>query len=498
MALLVGCSTPVKVDTSVAADPPVGSSTTVSTAATTTTVPARAGERGLGDSLYAGLGNSGYDVKHYALALDFDGVHLEGEATISLIPTERLQSFFLDLTGLTVDEVWVDGAPASFNQQEELEIAPEDALDVGREYSVKVSYGGTPQSMSNEAGRFRVGWQASVDGWYALSEPGGAETWFPSNNHPLDKASMELSMTVPDPLEVVSSGTLREVSSADGATTFVWEMSEPIAPYLVALGVATFDRVESVSSDGVPIIDYFDVDVPAGARVPFERQAEMMDFFAGVFGPFPFSEYGSLVLETENLQAALETQTRSTYGTQVLFLGEAVVAHELAHQWFGNSVSVADWSDIWLNEGFATYAQWLWAGYDRGEAAFTGEIIAAYRTLTGSRFAAGAGSEAAAYEQARAVFPPPGLPRSDDLFNQSVYIRGALTVHALRLALGDDEFFSFTRSWLAENRYGNVSTEAFLTGVSEVGGREAQAVVRDWLFGEDLPPIPELQLEPPS
>ena len=498
-AVLVACSgTPSATTDEI---PIISTVNTGAIDSTTSSTAARVpfpGEPGIGDSLHPSLGNGGYDVDHYALDLTFDGDRLEGTATLIVRPTVLLESFYLDLTGMAVASVTVDGTNAAFEVQDELRVIPDSPLDVGSEASVVIEYGGVPASIPNVAGQFRVGWHESVDSWFGLSEPAGADTWFPSNNHPLDKATFELRMAVPTGLTVVSSGTLTDESSQDGLTTFTWESTDPIAPYLVGLGIGEFDRATEESSGGVEINNYFDTDLPAAERAKFERQGEMMDFFTEVLGPYPFAEYGALVLETNNVSAALETQTRPTYGTQILVLGEAVVAHELAHQWFGDSLSVSDWSDVWLNEGFSTYLQWLWAGYDRGEAALTGEVVSAYRALAGVPLVQSAGSEEAAYEQALSQNPPPGTPPADDLFNQSVYVRGALTIHALRLQLGDDVFFSLLKTWTTSNQHGNVSTDQFLQLVDEVGGTDARVLVERWIFDREMPPIEAMDLAPPG
>ncbi len=463
----------------------------------TTTVPEPAvpGTPGLGDSLYASLGNGGYDVEHYDLDLSFDGERLVGVATLTVTPERRLGSLFLDLTGLTATSITVDGVPAAHELIDGLSVDPASPLEAGQPHVIVIEYGGVPAPIQNVAGRFDVGWQQSTDGWFALSEPAGADTWFPSNNHPLDKATFSLRMTVPAPYTVVSSGTLIEVSRAGDGATFRWESDDPIAPYLVALAVGDFDTRSTVSEAGVPVNDYFDDDLTVEQQAPFARQGEMLDFFSGLFGPYPFDEYGALVLETERLPAALETQTRSTFGTQILVLGESVVAHEIVHQWFGNSVSVEDWSDVWLNEGFATYGQWLWAEHDEGAHAIESEVVAAYRLLAG-----GVTGEATveSYRLALEQYPPPGTPPPDDLFNASVYLRGGLTLHVLRLTVGDEAFFGLVREWADSNRHGNAGTADFLELVERWGGTAALNLVDRWLYSSELPPIDELELRPPE
>ena len=498
--ILSACSaSPADTDPSIAPASTDATSTTSSASSgstATTSAPAQQGAAGIGDSLFAALGNGGYDVSHYSLDLEFDGETLAGLATLRIVPQVLLKSFQLDLTGMTVVGVEIDGKVVGFDLAEELIVLPAEPLPAGQAVSVVIDYRGTPSSIPNVAGRFRVGWHKSVDGWFVLSEPAGADTWFPSNNHPLDKATFSLEVTVPDGLEVVSSGVMTGLDLGTDGATYTWEASDPIAPYLVALAIGDFDRVEDSTVAGVPVVNYFDRHVGASDRAIFDRQPEMLEFFSGLFGDYPFDVYGALVLETEQVPAALETQTLSTFGTQILVLGEAVVAHELAHQWFGDSVSVADWGDVWLNEGFAIYGQWMWAEYTRGADALDGEVVAAYRAMAGAGLSSA--SEAAGYEQARDLFPPPGSPPADDLFNQSVYLRGGLTLHALRLRLEDPIFFELLETWAMEHRHGNARTGDFLELVEDLGGGEARALAEDWIFSSDLPPIDELGLRPPG
>lgn len=475
---------------------PTTASSASSSSTSTTSAPAQPGAAGIGDSMFANLGNGGYDVSHYSLDLEFDGETLTGLATLTVVPQVFLESFQLDLTGMTVDGVLIDGEEIGFDLAEELLVLPEEPLPAGQAVSVVIDYRGTPSTIPNVAGRFRVGWHESVDGWFVLSEPAGADTWFPSNNHPLDKATFSLEITVPDGLEVVSSGEMAGEERASEEVTYRWQISDPTAPYLLALAIGDFDRVDDSTVAGVPVVNYFDRQIGESDRALFDRQPEMLEFFTGLFGEYPFDTYGALVLETEQVPAALETQTLSTFGTQILVLGEAVVAHELVHQWFGNSVSVADWGDIWLNEGFAIYGQWMWAENTGGAGALDREVVAAYGAMTGSGLSSG--SEAARYEQARDLYPPPGSPAADDLFNLSVYLRGGLTLHALRLRLGDPTFFELLETWATEHRHGNARTGDFLELVEDLGGQEARVLAEDWLFSRDLPPIDELGLHPPG
>ena len=488
-----------------------GTSSAASTTSTTvpssraipaTTAPIVAGgidaADGLGDDYYPELGNAGYDVQHVELELRIDPARprIDGVATLQAVATDDLDSWSVDLSTMTVKTVMVDGVAAAFDHVEpELRIDPPEPVEAGETFEMVIAYGGKPVPFFTEAAPFQTGFLPSVDGYFALSEPAGASSWFPANDHPLDKATYGVSVTVPRPFVVASSGLLAQQLEDEDLITYVWEANQPLASYLLTMAVGDFERFDEVGPAGVVIRNYFDDDLTGVAEI-FARQSEMLGYLSEIFGPYPFDSYGALVLETEDLGAALETQTLSTFGSQVLSLGDAVVVHELAHQWFGNSVSLTEWKDIWLNEGFATYAEWLWQEHTSGPAARDAEIARWYAVMSGQAFTDQVDTDAAAAELAEAAFPPPGAPHRDDLFNASVYKRGGLTLHALRLEVGDEAFFEILQTYAKRFAYGNTSTEEFVALVEEVSGRSLQDFFDAWLYENPIPAIPELGLAP--
>jgi len=376
----------------------------------------RPGTAGVGDAYFPLAGNGGYDVGHYDLDLIYDpatGV-LDGTARIEATATRWLTSFHLDLRGFDVQEVRVDGRRVRHRREgQELVLGAGPLLRPGEAFAVTVRYTGVPAPLTDATGA-QYGWIPTDDGSFVANEPDGAPTWYPVNDHPTDKATYQFEVTVPEGLTAVANGDLVDQRTAGGRTTFRWDVTDPMASYLSTVSVGRFDLRTATTPSGVPLIDAVDVDL-VGQETGLARTPEMMDFFIATFGPYPFTSYGAIVDDAE-VGYALETQNRPIYSGPP---DEATVAHELAHQWFGNSVSPGRWQDIWLNEGFATYSEWLWAEESGGPSAEQtfAELYA---------------------QPADADFwdPPPGDPGAEDLFAGSVYVRGAMTLHALRREIG--------------------------------------------------------------
>ncbi|MGH8935265.1 MAG: M1 family metallopeptidase [Acidimicrobiia bacterium] len=466
---------------------------------TGTTLQARAGAAGIGDPYYPELGNGGYDVDHYTLDLQFDPAANQLEALVGIRAnaTQDLSSFNLDFAGPEVRLVTVDGRPAGHVQAgRELVVRPPTAIRHRATFEVTAAYSGTPGTIPAVVADRRVGWFAEDDGAFVLSEPNGTAAWLPVNDHPLDKATYTVRVTVPEGYRVASAGLLAEQTTEAGKVSYRWESSSPMASYLIPLGIGPFEAEEEPGPAGLPIRNYFDPDADPAVRRLFDRQAEMIEVFSELFGTFPFEAYGGLVVDTESrpVGIALETQTLSTF-IAGQGLTEDVVAHELAHQWFGNSVSLKRWQDIWLNEGFATYAQWLWAEHT-GSAALASSVGRAYEAVSGRTFLDQGLSPAEAVKAAAEDFPPPGEPPTDRLLNPAVYLRGALTLHALRLSVGDETFFQILRTYAERFRHGNAATGDFIALAEEVSGTSLEDMFSGWLHAQQVPTILELGLEP--
>ncbi len=655
------------------------------------------GALGIGDPYYPLDGNGGYDVRLYDLDLTYDpGTDaLDGRAVITAHATQDLSAFNLDLSGLEVESVVVDGRAAAWSHEDaELTVTPERGLRERSRFRMVIEYAGVPETL-DEFGS--SGFMHTDDGAIVLGQPHVAATWFPVNDHPSDKASYRLAITVPDGLEAISNGLLRGTTTSGGWSTWHWHAREPMAPYLAFMAIGEFD-VREYRQDGIRFLDALDPDLfvatprsgeraaysgggggqPAYTRltrtltvpsaggtvsfwvdrtgfpgaqfmvvevrpvgtdrwttlpdanghttrdtgfvcpfwledhpflshyltaapdgsgcsttgttgewfaasgetdgfeqwsvdlgdyageavelsitwvapgfIPFPglvvddvavswgegttgfeddgdvldgwaaqgppegsppnpdawtvrtaddlppafgdvaeaslaRQPEIIDFLEELFGRYPFRASGGVVTDHPELFFALETQTRPVYGRYSFTdpaSGDSVVVHELAHQWVGDHLAIERWQHIWLNEGFATYAEWLW-----GEREGLATAQQSFEEL---------GQIPAEDEFFWSV--PIGDPGPENLFHPAVYDRGAATLHALRLEVGDDAFFEILRRWVREQRGGLVTTDEFVALAERVSGRDLDELFAVWLFtGEKPAGLPDAPFPEPA
>ncbi|MGY1742437.1 MULTISPECIES: M1 family metallopeptidase [unclassified Blastococcus] len=443
------------------------------------------GADGYGDPYFPLDGNGGYDVGSYALELrlDPDTDVLGGTATVVATATQGLSAFNLDLFGFEVSSVTVDGEEAEVARDGgELTVTPAAGIDEGAEFTTVVAYEGVPEPLDDGLGL--AGFIQTGDGALAAGQPDVAASWFPVNDHPADAASVEVAITVPEGLEGISNGELVDSSTEDGWTTWRWSAEQPMAPYLVTLAVGEFD-IREYEEDGIRYWDAVDpalederargsATVAGVARDSLALQPEVIAVLSEWFGPYPFDVAGGIVDDVPDLGFALENQTRPVYAP-VFFTdpssGETVVVHELAHQWAGDSVRLAGWQHIWLNEGFATYAEWLWAEA-QGTSTAQEQFDRLARTPAANPFW-------------RVAIGDPG-PETDGLFSESVYYRGAMTVHALRQEVGEEAFTEITREWFGSAAGEAVTTDDFVALAEEVSGRQLDELFAEWL-GEGRP-----------
>jgi aminopeptidase N len=449
-----------------------------------TAVPAFAaapapGGPGLGDEYFPDYGNSGYDVSHYDIRLRYTPQTdtLTGTTTILAGATQDLSRFNLDFV-LDVASVLVNNRPAGFAREgdHELVVTPARTIDRGQAMTVVVRYSGVPSS--KVAAGFTA-WSRTPDGALAVGEPEIAWWWYPSNDHPSDKATFDVSVSVPDGVEAISNGVMPRppVRETLGYTRWSWRSLKPQATYLTFLAVGQYTVTTDTTENGQTVYNAYSQLLPAdfadAARASVERTAEITDWESTVFGPYPFEARGGVVAPPGVLGFALENQTRPVYSAGFFRSGSnpSVIVHENAHQWFGDSVSVAQWKHIWLNEGFASYAEWLWSEKE-GEG--TAQEIFDYLYAT---------SPADTWSVA------PADPGVAELFGGAVYDRGAMTLHRLRLAVGDDDFFTILRTWAADHRYGDGTTEEFTALAEKISGRDLSALFQAWLYTPAKPAV---------
>ncbi|WP_329457229.1 M1 family metallopeptidase [Streptomyces sp. NBC_01497] len=460
---------------------------------------ARPGTSGVGDPYFTGLGNGGYDALHYGLTLAYtpgDG-RLAGTAEITARATQDLSAFNLDLAGMNVSSATVDGAPASVARtRSELTLSLRHDLRRGHTFRAVVHYAGVPRTITDPDGS-KEGWLVSDGGRRvaALGEPTGSMAWFPSDNRPGDKSTYDISVTVPSSLTAVSNGELRSRYRAPasgpgqgngegtgaGTTTYVWRTAQPMASYLATLAIGPYairqtrlPAATGTSPDGRPVTvcTATDPDSASKGRRLLDALPGIMAWEEKTFGPFPFSSTGVIIGRSGQAGYALETQNRP-------FLpgpsATSTLVHEMAHQWYGDAVTPATWRDMWLNEGFATYGEWLWLDSRKGK-----DRVPLARSF------------ARAYEDPdNWAFSPADPPKAADISASPVYGRGAMVLQRVREVVGDTAFFRILRGWPRSHRYGNASTADFLSYAQKEAGARGKRldseVWRTWLYGTKKP-----------
>lgn len=414
-------------------------------------------------------GDPSFDVDAYALDLTYRvrTNRLEGRATLSIRLLTATSSIALDLIGLRVSRVRVEGQRRTPHSQgpRKLRITLPRTMQPGETLSLIIDYAGAPAPRRSRWGA--IGWEELTEGSLVASQPIGAPTWFPCNDRPDNRARYRIRVTTDAEYTAVATGALQSRTRSGGQVTAEYAISVPAATYLVAVYVGLFEsrRLEDRILVAAPPSLRAEV---ARALAPVPR---MMAVFEERFGPYPQDDC-TIVVTADPLEIPLEAQGTAVFGANHLDpASERLVAHELAHQWFGNSVGVARWRDIWLNEGFACYAEWLWF-----------EAIGAE---TADAAARRAHAKLAGLAQ-DLVISDPG---PDLMFDDRLYKRGALTLHAVRLSVGDEQFFELLRGWCAAYTHACVTTADFRSFVSEAG-HDLETVLDAWLEAPALPPLP--------
>jgi aminopeptidase N len=419
-----------------------------------------------GDPLFPTLGNPGVDVLHYDVELTVGpNMSLSGEVGLDIDFTEDRDTFSLDSSGPQVSKVTVDGAAATFDEQpDELVITPPQPVHAGDHADVEVTYSLTVTTTTGADG-LPIGWFTTAGGSYVLNEPDGARSWLPSNDHPSDKATYHFTLHVPTGLTGVANG---ELVSHNG-DTWVWEEDRPMATYLIQVLTGDYEIVDGTGPHGLPLVS-------AVLRADRQRMQPLLDltaqqiaFFEQYFGPYPLDRYGLAI--TDSFRGlAMETQERSQFSRDDLTGtgssgDQLLLSHELGHQWFGDAVTLGRWQDIWLNESFATFAEWMWfdhAGLQPIEAA---------------------AQQALVMRQGRSTADP----TVGDLFGFNSYEGGAVVLYALRRTIGDDDFFRVLQTWVTDYHGMSCTSGGFVALAEQISGKDLTEFFDDWLYAVKVP-----------
>jgi len=461
--------------TSAGAGSPSSDSAPSSTVSAPSTVDGAVGDPGIGDPYYPESGNGGYNVTGYDITMTYtpETNQLQATTVINAKVTEagKLGRFNFDLQkAMKVSAVTVNGKPAAFSQQDaELVITPGAGLATGADLQVSVSYAGKPEAISGGTANLGDG------GWYrtpsggavAIGEPFSASAWYPVNEHPADTATFAVTATVPSKWKVISNGVQFDGAlpvAPSGYTSTRWVQDVPIASYLTTIYIDTFTTSTDKLDDGTPIINAFAPGDSEDKSLADNTKA-IIELLSSYFGPYPFKSAGGIYSDQE-LAFALETATRPVYANWVDL---DTVVHELAHQWYGDQVTVERWSDICINECFASYAPWLW--YEKTD----GENLDTY--WQGQMEAVGTGS----------FWNSPLVDMGAGNEFTRVYDRGPLALHAVRKEMGDDKFFTLLRKWQDTYKGKNATFDEWETMASQVAGKDMTAFIDAWFRGTTVP-----------
>ncbi|MFT3864868.1 MAG: M1 family metallopeptidase [Solirubrobacterales bacterium] len=414
-------------------------------------------------------GNRGYDVQHYDVTLGYQprSGELNVRDVVEARATSGLRRFSLDLDGLQVTSVSVDGAAAEYSRgRGKVKVVPATPIAKGEAFTVELHYQGVPRKVTDPDGSTE-GWYRTKDGAVAVGEPVGTAAWLACNNAPRDKASFDIQITVPAGVKAVSNGRLVSRQNLDGRVRWSWSEPAPMASYLALVDIGD-GKLVTGHVGKLPTWTLVDPRLVKRSRAAIDSLPEIIRWESKIYGPYPFSSAGSVV-DVADLEYALETQSRPIYAFAP---NRTTVVHETAHQWFGDSVGLERWPNIWLNEGFATWTQWYYAERHGGPSAQS-VFARLYRRPA---------------SQTKFWDPPSGHPgQAKNLFVVSTYVRGAMTLQALRDKIGTHDLLLTMRTWATEHRYAHGDIEGFIALTNKISGRHLNAFFHRWLFQRGKP-----------
>ncbi|WP_338694313.1 M1 family metallopeptidase [Streptomyces sp. Q6] len=439
------------------------------------------GAAGLGDPMFPLDGNGGYTVRHYKLDFDWRApkTPFPAATTIRATATQALSRFDLDFAGNELHAVTVNGSPAQTRRDgDELIITPKSPIPRGSSFTVKVGYTADPTQIRHRDDAIEdYGWIPTPDGTVLYPQPNGAKMIFPSNDHPSARAPFTVRVTTPGDLTAVSNGRLVDRAERPGGRVrWTYDSEQPVATQLVQLAIGKYRLIDSTGPDGVALRDVVPDDLVAPTKQYRDLTPDHLAWLRAQLGSYPFKRYGVLVGDTD-LGVALETQTLSLLpkadllGTRVD--AERNLVHELTHQWIGDSVGIATWSDLWLSEGHARFYERLYSEAHGGDS-FEAAMRTAYEN----------------HDQWRHDYGAPAEPTEPNLFKRMRYDGSALVLYALREKVGTETFQRIERAWVAKYRGRTTSTADYIATASKAAGQDLSGFLRPWLYGATTPPMP--------
>ncbi|MDJ0961086.1 MAG: M1 family aminopeptidase [Acidimicrobiia bacterium] len=465
------------------------------TTTTTTTLPP-ATMTDLMDPYAPGLGNGGYDALHYHVDMAFtlnapenveEGaeydpadaeVRVDATTTIDIAATQPLTEIAFDFTGSTVTSVTVDGAEASFEREpvKLLVTLPEPAA-TGDEISIAVAYTGKPDMIDSRVARVEVGWAGTPEGsWHVRTDPDGAHRWFPVNDHPSDKATYLFDILVPIEYAAGAPGVLERSYSGIESSSYRWAVNDEIPPSGTTAVIGALEVVPDERASAGLAIDIrhlLPADMAADRPGALDNIPDMMGFFEERFGPFPYDAFGVAVVDGPITGLGANSWAILSRAELEDEDAELAIVRGLVRHWFGDSLTPASWKDVWLSASLVRYAEWLWIERDLGD-----------------RYADAVASKARS-NVAQSGWPPPTEPRIGDAYVGSVFIHGAIALHAVRLRMGDAAFFDMISTFYDEFAGGTATTNDLNTVVLREAGSTIRYVYDQWLTADELPGFPD-------
>ncbi len=428
-----------------------------------------------GDPYSPELGNRGYDAEHYTLTLTLMTTEPALIASVSIAgvsTAEMLQQISLDFIGFEIDSITVNGIPADyFRQETKLIIQLAEPLPSGAPFELEIAYHGSPTREPSQYVPFipylGLIYPDGKNQLFVVAEPDGARYWYPVNDHPRDKASYRFELTVPQGLVGIANGMLVETQTgvrnaypngADG-DLYIWEHPYPMASAFVTIAAGEYVRIESTSPAGIPLRHYAFAEEEESFESKQALIGEMIDWLSEQLGPYPFEAFG--FVSTSILGASLETQTMVILAESGIH-NEWELAHELAHMWFGDWVSLDTWGQMWRSEGIATYLANMWMTRD-DPAMLDEQMDELAQTIAASP----------------RTYPLDNPPRAE-LFGRDSYFKGALLVHGLRKSMGDEAFFNGLRAYLDQYGGGTATDADFQTVMEATAGFSLEEIFVEW------------------